>query len=92
MVPTFSPSTLRWANAALEANRDKEFNELRYFGAYEVISDATAWHLLEALGELDDPSMDEQALIQQRKQNLAIHDHPIASFALAYRPRYGSRI
>ena len=42
--------------------------------------------------QLDDPSMDEQALIQQRKQNLAIHDHPIASFALAYRPRYGSRI
>ena len=34
--------------------------------------------------DLDDPSMDEQTLIQQRKHNPAIHDHPIASFALAY--------
>ena len=42
--------------------------------------------------ELDDPSMDEQTLIQRRKQNKKLHKHPIASFALAYRPRYESSI
>lgn len=37
---------------------------------------------------LDDPRRVESEMIQLRNQNRELHDHPVASYGLHYRPRY----
>lgn len=38
--------------------------------------------------KLDNPAVDEKQWVEERKQFVDVHDHPIASYGLSFRPQY----